>query len=136
MSRKNNVTYVDDLIDLNDIPSPSRQIEQENNDRYTYSNPIKSKLRNNVDFRRAVNGGGYQEQYQPQYVVEEPYIQKNVEPVYIQQQMNCIDIAKHISGCPICSRIYNDDYKTPYIIIIIILVIISIILLKKIINKN
>ena len=46
---------------------------------------------------------------------------------------NCIDIARHIQDCPICSKFYSSD-KTVYIIIIVILAIICILLLKKVLD--
>jgi len=45
----------------------------------------------------------------------------------------CLDIAEHISNCPICSKFYNND-KTIYIIAIVVLFIIVLILLKKILD--
>jgi len=46
---------------------------------------------------------------------------------------SCLDVAEHISKCPICSKFYNTD-KTIYIISIITLVIICILLLKKVLD--
>jgi hypothetical protein len=46
-------------------------------------------------------------------------------------QYSCIDIAKHIERCPICSRFYHHD-RTPYVVIIAILVILCLLLVKKI----
>ena len=46
---------------------------------------------------------------------------------------SCIDVAEHISMCPICSKFYNND-KTIYIIAIIILAIVCILLLKKVLE--
>ena len=46
---------------------------------------------------------------------------------------SCLDVAEHISKCPICSKFYNTD-KTIYIIAIITLVIICILLLKKVLD--
>lgn len=46
---------------------------------------------------------------------------------------NCIDIARHIQECPLCSKFYNND-RTIYIIIIVLLSMICLILLKKILN--
>jgi hypothetical protein len=50
------------------------------------------------------------------------------------QEFRCIDIARHIKHCPICSKFYDND-RSIYIIIIIILVIICIILLKKLLEN-
>lgn len=46
---------------------------------------------------------------------------------------NCIDIAKHVQDCPICSKFYNND-KTVYIIAIVVLSIICLLLLKRVLN--
>jgi hypothetical protein len=46
---------------------------------------------------------------------------------------NCVDIAKHIQDCPICSRFYNND-KTAYIIAIVVLSIVCLLLLKRVLN--
>ena len=46
---------------------------------------------------------------------------------------SCLDVADHISKCPICSKFYNTD-KTIYIIAIITLIIICILLLKKVLD--
>lgn len=47
--------------------------------------------------------------------------------------ISCIDIHRHIQGCPICSKFYNDD-KTVYIIVIVLLAIVCMLLLKKVLN--
>lgn len=46
---------------------------------------------------------------------------------------NCIDIARHIQDCPICSKFYSSD-KTIYIIVIVILAIVTLLLLKRVLN--
>lgn len=46
---------------------------------------------------------------------------------------SCLDVADHISKCPICSKFYNTD-KTIYLIAIITLAIICILLLKKVLD--
>uniref|UniRef100_A0A6C0KEY1 LITAF domain-containing protein n=1 Tax=viral metagenome TaxID=1070528 RepID=A0A6C0KEY1_9ZZZZ len=46
------------------------------------------------------------------------------------REITCIEIAKHIKHCPICSKFYDTD-KSLYIIIIIILIIFCALLLKK-----
>jgi hypothetical protein len=136
MNRKNNVTYVNDLLDLNDVPSDyDKKIIQENDERSNYTLPIKAKIRNNVDYRYAVNGG--MNEPEPEYIMGPRVVQRHheqIEPAPIFR-INCIDIANHISGCPICSKLYGDD-KTPYMIVIVLLVVVCIILLKKVIDKQ
>jgi len=60
-------------------------------------------------------------------------------PQQIQQpnyhhQFTCPDVFEHVSKCPICSKIYNQD-KTIYILFIIVLSVIILILLKQLFNK-
>ncbi len=50
-----------------------------------------------------------------------------------KRRIYCIDVAEHISSCPICSKFYNVD-KTPYILAIVILSIVCIILLKRVLS--
>ena len=52
-------------------------------------------------------------------------------PQSANREISCIEIAKHIKSCPICSKFYDTD-KSLYIIVIIILLIFCILLLKKI----
>jgi hypothetical protein len=146
---------IDDLLDLDDIPSSinnggseyARKISQENHDRESMTKgPIKNKVRNNVDFRQAVNGGvpemrfsqGGSENYNfgPRAMPQNNHHEQKIDYIesYTPPAFTCIDVSNHISSCPICSKIYNDD-KTPYLIAIAILVIILIIMLKKIIEK-
>ena len=47
---------------------------------------------------------------------------------------SCLNVAEHISGCPICSKFYNDD-KSIYIIAIIVLAVICLLLLKKVLDR-
>lgn len=60
---------------------------------------------------------------------QSPYIEKFAP----SPQFNCIDIARHIQDCPICSKFYSSD-KTIYIIVIVILAIVCLLLLKKVLN--
>jgi hypothetical protein len=48
-------------------------------------------------------------------------------------QPTCLEIARHVENCPICSKFYKRD-NSLYIIAIIILSIICILLLKKVLN--
>jgi hypothetical protein len=150
---KSNVTYIDDLIDLDTVPSSepnfNKKMEQENLDREKMAGPLKSKIRKNVDFRYAMNGGNNEQndnnyalgprahgnlinpseyqQHQQQFM---PFLQENYPAV-----LNCVDVSNHHMSCPVCSRLYNND-KTTYIIVIILLVIVSIILLKRVLDKD
>jgi hypothetical protein len=57
----------------------------------------------------------------------------DVPVVPLHLQIPCIEIAKHIQDCPICSQFYRCD-KTLYIVVIVILVVVCLLLLKKILN--
>lgn len=57
--------------------------------------------------------------------------QSQHSPQTANREISCIEIAKHIKSCPICSKFYDTD-KSLYIIVIIILLIFCILLLKKI----
>lgn len=46
---------------------------------------------------------------------------------------SCLNVAEHISNCPICSKFYNND-KTIYIIAIIVLALVCILLLKRVLD--
>jgi hypothetical protein len=48
--------------------------------------------------------------------------------------ISCMDIARHIKSCPICSKLYEND-KSVYIIGIVFLLVVCIILLKKVIEN-
>lgn len=62
---------------------------------------------------------------------QEMYVPPPVVPNHMS--WNCLDISKHITDCPICSKFYNND-KTIYIITIILLLVICLFLLKRILN--
>lgn len=58
-------------------------------------------------------------------------------PVNVAQpdplNISCIDISKHIQGCPICSKFYNND-RTVYVIALVVLSIVCLLLLKRVLN--
>lgn len=57
-------------------------------------------------------------------------------PQHLQpRELSCMEIARHVKNCPICSKFYDND-KSVYIIVIILLVIFCIILLKKILDMS
>ncbi len=75
---------------------------------------------------------------QPQQLMNYPQYDMENNNNYFQDpqpqpQLNCIDVAKHIEQCPICSKFYNKD-NTIYIVLIIFLTIVTIILLKKVLD--
>lgn len=52
-----------------------------------------------------------------------------------KDNLNCRDVAQHVSNCPVCSKLYKND-KTMYWIVISILVILCIIMFNKILESN
>lgn len=48
--------------------------------------------------------------------------------------LNCVDVANHVSSCPVCCKLYNNNERIVYIITIIILVIICLLLFKKVVH--
>lgn len=161
MNKKGNVTFIEDLIDLDDIQGGgqnnfSRQMMSESQERENYAKPLQNKLRTNVDFMTAVNGGRPpmndfllvepNEEYQmgPRAIQRTNYRQYSNPNIYEENyiphmggiaNLSCIDISHHIKNCPICSKLYDND-KSIYIIGIVVLIIICIILLKKILENS
>lgn len=68
-----------------------------------------------------------------QHAPPQEFQQQQLPEVVHSVQFNCIDIANHIQGCPICSRFYNND-KTVYVIAIVVLSIICLLLMKRVLN--
>jgi hypothetical protein len=75
-------------------------------------------------------------QHPQEAIMQAPPPQKMEAPMMMQpdpMSYNCVDIAKHIQGCPICSKFYHND-KTVYIIAIVVLSIVCLLLLKRVLN--
>jgi hypothetical protein len=133
---KKNVTYIDDLPDLDDLESGggfnTQHMEED------YNQPKYQKFIRNPGGippphpESGMNNQGGQKQQQNEFF--EPPQQKqqaNMRP--ISDTPSCLEIHDHIQQCPICSRFYKND-NTVYIIAIVILSIICILLLKKVLN--
>ena len=60
---------------------------------------------------------------------------KHIIEDYGNPNLTCLDVSNHVQGCPICSKLYQND-KSIYIAIISILVILCLILFKKVLDKN
>jgi hypothetical protein len=145
---RKNVTFIEDLVDV-DTFSPS----QENTEREQYQNQVQKRHIRPTDknnYMIAMNGGNYPDLYEPEFdfrprTVQPPptYYQQPPPPpsppmTYQQQQpdeLSCMTVSNHIKDCPICSKFYNCD-NSVYIVCIVLLIIICIILLKKIIEKS
>jgi hypothetical protein len=100
-----------------------------------YSNSNSS----NRDFKEnySSNKAGYKENMYDEVIVD--YKGKNSEynSKKHNKEFNCLDICNHVNSCPLCSKIYNNNDRTIYIIIILILFAICIILMKKLLfNKE
>jgi hypothetical protein len=77
-------------------------------------------------------------QDQPEIDPEQPRMVYKTREMPVQYpndplSYNCLDIARHIQDCPLCSKYYNND-KTAYVIAIIVLSIICLLLLKKVLD--
>ena len=119
MSRNKNVTFIDDLADLEEL---------EPADMSRYGGSAVRTMQRGPDVS---NFSNFQQHYQhiPQFQQEQPQYRQ----FQTDSRCNCLDVAEHISNCPICSKLYNND-KTMYIIAIVILAIIVILLLKKVLE--
>jgi hypothetical protein len=68
----------------------------------------------------------------PPIVSLEPEDEKSVYE-RLKGTPSCLEIADHVSLCPICSRFYRTD-STIYVIAIVLLAVICILLLKRVLN--
>jgi hypothetical protein len=124
---KKNVSYIADLPELNDNDSFRRNFRPE-------TTMISSLL----------------EQQQQQPVIQIPLGLENEikggEPIIMEQHQthpkfirphsgNCLDIAEHVSMCPICIRFYKHDYIY-YMIVIAVLTIVCLILVHNVLSKQ
>ena len=84
-----------------------------------------------------MNNGNMNREMMYQDIVENNDLENenNVKENYVTDNLNCRDVARHVSNCPVCSKLYKQD-KTMYWIIISILVIMCIIMFNKILECN
>ena len=144
---KNKVTYINQLPELYDI--------EENDFSDKYQKNIRSYDKNFIQESgmQPYNHTHTHSQYPPQqphsrqpqqhrhnstefYDSNESYkSDKNEEEVKSKHthKHSCLEIADHISKCPICIKFYKTDI-TIYIVIIAILTLVCLLLLKKILN--
>ena len=135
----NRVTPIDKILDLENEHGNSR-IENENLEREQLSAQAHAKMRhtNMSDMRYGMNGGDSVNRY---FEPENAMIPYNDPYMYTQQieapvpQMHCLDVVNHVAGCPLCSRFYNNEHRTMYVIFIIALLIIILFLSKKLLDK-
>jgi len=143
-------------------PSYDEQMYKEIGDREKSQTAFQGKIRNfsQSDYRNAMNAGApdqsefnpmgsmvkYQSPLQSrsrdfeeddmEFDMGPRSLRKNEMP-YLKSpssSISCIEIARHVKSCPICSKFYDND-KTGYIIAIVFLLVACIILLKKVIES-
>jgi len=141
-----NSTLIDDLPELDEVDTRTedngkyqKYIRNNNYTPYPGSGMTQS---SNDQFKLGYhnsNQGSYVESPQVQNFNNQkssgglaPNSQMYYEP-FVNDSLNCKDIAIHTKNCYVCSRLYNND-NTIYIIIISILCIIIIILMKRILD--
>lgn len=150
-----NVTPIEGLVDIDSIPNEINpnmpinpvfqdQINYENNIRHEKNGPIKNKLvQHDTNWRSAVNGGSLNfknENYDIQmHTPLQQYYGKQIEPLayqqqYLPNQISCLDIADHVSNCPICTRFYAPEDRTHLYFIILTLGIICFVLFRKLMD--
>jgi hypothetical protein len=150
--RPQNVTYIDDLPDLDQLEGQGQyQGQYQGNQQHSsynqaYGNtnsqqPDVSKYirqhshtsNNQVDNMHGQEfySQSQQEPQEPQQKYQQQ--QQEIEQYNIKNSPTCIEISDHVSNCPICCKFYNND-NTIYIIVIIVLTIICLLLLKRVLD--
>jgi hypothetical protein len=135
MNRGYNVTMLEDLPDLEDLERNNHQ--QQPQQEQISNEKLKKFIRGNHKMDPMAGMENNMRSIEPQYIDNQQYRQPPQQMFREQQPinpvLNCIDVARHIQDCPICSRFYNND-KTVYIVVIVLLLIICILLLKRVLN--
>jgi hypothetical protein len=140
-------TIIDDLPDIDDLESgpnynhgPPRP-EQPSNAKiakFIRSNhPLSNKSGMNTS--NIMNHYEEPQHITPMYSQPPPPPQLPIEQVHSLRGIGaptCIDVADHVANCPVCSRLYNNNDKTIYIISIIVLIIICLLLLKRVLETK
>lgn len=111
---RKNVSYIEDLPELNDNDSYRRFIKPEHTVLPPESGMIMPQKINNTEIH------------------VDSIHNKFIRPP--SHSPSCLDIAEHVSVCPICIRFYKHDY-TFYVILIAILSVVCLILLNKVLSK-
>ena len=154
MSYRNNITMIDDLPDISEFEDSGGMGLSMIPDSAKYQKFLRNSNSNNLPANSGMNSNqdtyklGYHNVNQGSYIDSipnssaysskygssggfAPESQMIYEPPY--DNLNCREIARHITNCEICSKIYNKD-NTFHIIIICVLTIICILLLKRILD--
>lgn len=142
--QNSHVTMIDQLPELEDLEGVGDyqtqmnhrpQMERPNGNDFNYQKYIRGMHKINpqagMEHYGAVPPSFQQQEHSPP--PPPPPRQQEMITNEPQQHYNCVDIAKHIETCPICSKFYNND-KTVYIIVIVILSIVCLLLLKRVLN--
>jgi hypothetical protein len=141
-TKRNNITYLEDLPDLQDLEETKRGSRMPNNPipekyqkfiRGSYSPPSQSGMNPPQMHKNYMT-----ERYSPPIpsqgqIGQIGQIGEESPSRILADSPSCLEIADHVSACPICSRFYNSD-RSVYIIAIVMLAIICILLLKKVLN--
>ena len=118
--KRNNITYLDELIDLDDdssdMPNPNQ-----------YQKFIRNYSQIAPESGMGVSNVTRQNYNHSQELVD------NSKENNDYNSPNCLDIHAHIIKCPICSKFFKFD-NTVYIIAIVVLSIVCILLLKRVLN--
>ena len=122
-AQNRNVTYIDDLPDLDDLE------QQVNTNVYQETIPDKYKkfIRNSSQLLPESGMVSFYNSHSNE--IPSHSKENNVT----SQSMTCLDVHDHIMQCPICSKFFKFD-NTVYIIAIVVLIIICILLLKRVLN--
>ena len=138
-SQKNNVTYIDDLPDLEELESRDFQNQfpqQKENHRGNIPEKFRKFIRTSMGTPPDQSGmNTYQQPYKEREFFHPPeqFQNDNFTHKPLNETPSCLDIHSHVSHCPICSKFFKND-NTVYIIAIVVLSIICILLLKKLLN--
>lgn len=131
-----NVTMLEDLPDLEDLDRgvgnpPSSATSGFSTPPGMPQEKLQKYLRRPQQFNPS---SGMVSIHQPNFPPPPPPMPQQPElPLYMAPELNCLDVARHIQNCPICSRFYHND-RSVYIIAIVVLCIICLLLLKRVLN--
>lgn len=116
---------------LEDLPDAQQLMEEQPDNRGLNDNQYKKFIRGSHSLNP--DSGMINEPQPPPMQYREPIPPPPPMEHPREHFFNCIDIANHIQGCPICSKFYKND-NIIFIAIIVFLVIFCLLLLKKVLN--
>ena len=128
---KQNVTFIDDLPDLDDLEFGGAMQGggqfQDGQVPERYKKFIRSSM-GEPPSQSGMNPGFQQPQQQ---FFQPPKQEMNIRPS--SNSPTCLEVHDHVQTCPICCRFFKND-NTMYIIAIVILAIVCILLLKRVLD--